>query len=211
MMKLDFGCGNGGYPGTDAVHPRNRGSWLESHGDSNTVAIDVEPIRVKEARYKINRDISFVLADGRRLPFSDGSFDYVREWGVMHHIGNWEKALNDIARVMKKGAIMEACETVDNDPLYAWCRTVAGNWKGSPIESRFKSAEFLTGLQKHFTIDNVEYWHRPLVVDIPAYFLNSFPGMIIGLYWQYYSTRLLSRLGLLPRFARHVSVRAIRK
>ncbi len=211
MRKLDFGCGNGGYPGGDAVHPRDRGSWLEKYGNPDTLAIDINLRAIKEARRRTGRDISFVVAEGRKLPFADNLFDYVREWGVLHHIPNYPVALKEIARVLKKGGTFVACETVDNDPFYAYCRTVVGNWKGARIESRFKSEEFLKEVEKHFELQEVEYWHRPLIADVPAYFFDEYPGMVIGLYWQYYASQILSRLGLLPRFARHVAVKAIRK
>lgn len=211
MKKLDFGCGNGGYPGGDAVHPRDRGSWLEKCGDTDTVAIDIDFQAVKEARRRIGRDIHIMAADGKHLPFADGSFDYVREWGVLHHIPNYAEALDEIARVLKKGGAFMACETVDNDPLYAFCRTIVGNWKGARIESRFTSAQLMAEVGKRFHIEAVQGWYRPLIIDIPCYYRESYPGWIVGLYWQYYASRIYSKFKLLPRFARHVTVTAVRK
>ncbi|MFO8101213.1 MAG: class I SAM-dependent methyltransferase [Dehalococcoidia bacterium] len=211
MRKLDFGCGSGGYPGGDAVHPRDRGSWLEKYGDPDTIAIDIDLRAIREARRRTGRDVSFLLADGKKLPFVDNSLDYVREWGVLHHVVNYLEAIEEIARVLKEGGEFVACETVDNDPIYSFCRTVVGNWKGTPIESRFKSEELLKEIEKYFKFEQVEFWHRPLVVDIPSYFLDRYPGMFIGLYWQYYASRMLYKVRLLPHFARHVAIRAIRK
>ena len=79
MRKLDFGCGNGGFPGGDAVHPRDRGSWLEKNGDENTIALDISLRAVAEAKQRINNETQFVLADGCSLPFKAGSFDHVHE------------------------------------------------------------------------------------------------------------------------------------
>ena len=35
------------------------------------------------------------------MPFEDNEFDIVLSFGVMHHIGDWEKALEEISRVLK--------------------------------------------------------------------------------------------------------------
>jgi ubiquinone/menaquinone biosynthesis C-methylase UbiE len=35
------------------------------------------------------------------MPFDDNEFDIVLSFGVMHHISNWEKALEEISRVIK--------------------------------------------------------------------------------------------------------------
>ncbi|MFO8009233.1 MAG: class I SAM-dependent methyltransferase [Dehalococcoidia bacterium] len=211
MWKLDFGCGNGGYPGGDGVHPRGRGSWLQREGDDRTIAIDIDPSAVEEARRRVKNGAIFLIADGRRMPFADASFDYVREWGVLHHIPHYEQPIKEIARVLKTGGTFVACETIDNDPLYSICRTIVGNWKGASIESRFKSNTFLAELEKYFEIDQVEYWYRPLIVDIPSYFFESYPGWVAGLYWQYYGSKFYQKLRLLPRFARHVTITATKR
>ncbi len=209
MRKLDFGCGEGGFPGGFGVHPAERGSWLDMHGDEDTCAFDINSHAVSKARSRIRNGTCFLVADGRHLPFTDDCFDYVREWGTLHHIADYMLAVKEIARVLKPGGRFEAFETVDNDPFYSLCRTLVGNWKGNTIESRFKARELLENISNYFEIIEAHYWYRPLLLDLPSYFWDKYPGWVAGLYLQYYGSKLRHRIGLLPRFARHLTITAV--
>ncbi len=211
MRKLDFGCGSGGFPGGDAVHPKDRGSWLEKSGDEYTIALDVDCRAIARAKQRINNGTQFIIADGCHMPFKTGSFEYVHEWGTLHHIADYKGAIKEIARVLPKGGIVFVCETIDNDPFYSLCRTMAGSWKGNRIQSRFDSERLIADFQKYFLIREVEYWYRPLLLDFPAYFFEKYPGWAIGVYFQYYGSKLRRKLGFLPRIARHVTMVATAK
>lgn len=52
-----------------------------------------------------NGKIFLSVADATRIPFKDRSFDAVFGFGFLHHVPNWQKALVDIARVLKPGGI----------------------------------------------------------------------------------------------------------
>jgi ubiquinone/menaquinone biosynthesis C-methylase UbiE len=41
------------------------------------------------------------VADAEILPFSDSSFDMVYSWGVLHHSNDTEKAIKEVARVLR--------------------------------------------------------------------------------------------------------------
>jgi ubiquinone/menaquinone biosynthesis C-methylase UbiE len=43
------------------------------------------------------------VADAERLPFADGSFDYVYSWGVLHHTPNTPQAVAEAIRVLRPG------------------------------------------------------------------------------------------------------------
>ncbi|MEM5789701.1 MAG: class I SAM-dependent methyltransferase [Syntrophobacteraceae bacterium] len=51
------------------------------------------------------RNISFFAADALRLPHGDGVFDAVFGFGVLHHVPDWQSALQEIARVLKPGGV----------------------------------------------------------------------------------------------------------
>jgi hypothetical protein len=53
--------------------------------------------------------VRFVLADGRDLPFADGSFDYVHSSAVIEHVGGGEQQfafLSEALRVARKGVFL---------------------------------------------------------------------------------------------------------
>lgn len=52
-------------------------------------------------------------ADATALPYDDASFDIVLSIGVLHHVGAWEKALTEGARVLRPGGALLAVDLLD--------------------------------------------------------------------------------------------------
>lgn len=44
-----------------------------------------------------------LVADAENLPFSDGTYDLVYTWGVLHHTPDTERALEEVRRVIRPG------------------------------------------------------------------------------------------------------------
>ncbi len=47
--------------------------------------------------------VRLAVADAAHLPYASGSFDAVFGFGVMHHVGPWRVALQEVARVLRPG------------------------------------------------------------------------------------------------------------
>lgn len=91
---LDIGCGNGEVA-----------KYIAQTYRGNVTGIDIDPEQVKIARDS-DGDIphlKYLEADSTDLPFEDDSFDVVLSFGVLHHIDNWDDALEEIKRVLRKG------------------------------------------------------------------------------------------------------------
>jgi ubiquinone/menaquinone biosynthesis C-methylase UbiE len=78
-------------------------------------AVDFSEIALTAARETIDRagitdQVSLRQADLTSLPFHDASFDYVVSWGVLMHIPQLEKALSELARVLKPGGVLVLSE-----------------------------------------------------------------------------------------------------
>ncbi len=71
---------------------------------------------------KENKAINKVCADATNLPFKDGYFSQVIILDVLEHIKNHEKALDEINRVLKKGARLAIC--VPNDTILSYFNPV---------------------------------------------------------------------------------------
>lgn len=94
---LDAGCGSGRY-----THA------LASYGASEAIGVDFSPINISNANrlnsnYIKNSLVRFELADVRRLPFADQSFDIVFSNGVVHHLPEPREGVRELLRVLKPG------------------------------------------------------------------------------------------------------------
>ncbi|MEO8457231.1 MAG: methyltransferase domain-containing protein [Chloroflexota bacterium] len=79
---------------------------------------DYSPAMVRQARRKLP-DIDFVVMDGSRLPFEDGSFDCAVSVNVLGHIAEWRLALKEARRVLRGGPLVLKVSTRE---------TVTANW-----------------------------------------------------------------------------------
>ncbi|HZS84697.1 MAG TPA: class I SAM-dependent methyltransferase [Stellaceae bacterium] len=76
-------------------------AWYERKSALTAVGIDDAGFLVAEYP-----GLVFVRADGRRLPFKDGSFDFVHSSAVIEHVGSFESQcafLKELWRVARKG------------------------------------------------------------------------------------------------------------
>lgn len=91
---LDVGCGQG----IDLAQFARAGA--------RAIGIDLTPRHVALARAHLAAlalPAEAAIADAERLPFADGSFDWVSSNGVLHHTPAIADALSDIRRVLRPG------------------------------------------------------------------------------------------------------------
>lgn len=93
---LDGGCG----PGVHSVRVAKE--------NYSVVAIDISQKMLQEAKARVEASgmgdrVSFQQEDLTNLSFQDASFKYVFSWGVIIHIPDIEKALDQLARVVAPG------------------------------------------------------------------------------------------------------------
>ena len=94
---LEIGCGRG--VGVEI---------LLSLGAEHVTGFDLDPnmIALAEKRLETFGDRARVfVGDAEAIDAPDGCFDAVVDYGVIHHIPQWQKALREIARVLKPGGI----------------------------------------------------------------------------------------------------------
>ncbi len=76
------------------------------NADLDIVGIDLSPKMIRmakaNARAESVSNVEFRLADANKLPFSDGSFDFVISTGTLHHWHNPEQVFGELNRLLRK-------------------------------------------------------------------------------------------------------------
>lgn len=92
---LEIGAGSGSAA-QQALRRNPELSWI---------AIDIDPqmTRAAAARLRVFPTASVKTADATVMPFPDESFDSVVSCLMLHHIVDWERAVAEVARVLRPG------------------------------------------------------------------------------------------------------------
>jgi ubiquinone/menaquinone biosynthesis C-methylase UbiE len=104
---LDIGCGRG-------VISR----FLASEYKGKITGIDIDQNELDIASRESPGDsVKYLVADARNLPFEDRSMDVVVAFGVLHHIYDWQKAVQQVGRVLKVGGLFLTAELIYSQRL----------------------------------------------------------------------------------------------
>jgi ubiquinone/menaquinone biosynthesis C-methylase UbiE len=104
---LEVGCGDGN------IWRENRDRIPDGWRLTLT---DFSPGMVEEARTVLGERAQYEVADVRELPFADASFDAVIANHMLFHVPDRERALSELARVLRPGGSFTAT-TVGRDHL----------------------------------------------------------------------------------------------
>jgi ubiquinone/menaquinone biosynthesis C-methylase UbiE len=93
---------------------------LDAFPDAHFTATDVDPAMLRDARERLApfRERAVVReASALELPFDDRSFDVVLSFIMLHHVVEWERALEEALRVLRPGGILVGYDLLSTPPL----------------------------------------------------------------------------------------------
>ncbi len=76
------------------------------HRGRSVTGVEPSSAQIAQARKKGIPPGHIVQADGRALPFADGSFDAVCEFGVLHHVEQPQRVIAEMLRVARKAVFI---------------------------------------------------------------------------------------------------------
>lgn len=139
---LEIGCGSG-Y-GLELI--------LERFGAGTADAVDLDPAMIHRAGRRLARYGDRVrLAQGSAtdlrtaLDADDDSYGGVFDFGIVHHIQDWRKAIAEVARVIAPGGRFYFEEVTS----HALARPIYRRLFDHPTDDRFSAEQFLDELAHH--------------------------------------------------------------
>ncbi len=136
-IALEIGCGLG----------RGARLLIEMMGFNRIIAFDLETKLVRWAKRispsKYKESINFYAGDAQDLPFKDAVFDSVVNFGIIHHVLDWRRAIRETSRCLKPNGVFYFEEIYP--PLYA--NPLFKAILRHPIEDRFYEQDFLNVLE----------------------------------------------------------------
>ncbi len=132
---LEIGCGRG--IGTEII--------FGVFGADTVEAFDLDPRMIVEARTRLApyRPESCVwVGDATRISAANATYDAVFDFGIIHHIPEWRRALAEICRVLKPGGRFYAEEFLERAVVHPISRLLLKH----PQTDRFDSKGFVREL-----------------------------------------------------------------
>jgi len=136
---LEIGCGRG--VGVEVL--------LDRLGARHVTAFDLDPAMVERAGRRLwdrpAEALRLSTGDATEITHPAASFDAVVDFGIIHHVEQWQQAISEIARVLRPGGRL-LFEEVPRHVLDSW---VLRTFTEHPRTNRFEAAEFTEELARH--------------------------------------------------------------
>lgn len=123
-------------------------AWIANNGvrPKSLTCINISEVELEKGVSSAERSEvkpQFRIMDANALEFADGTFDVVYGGGILHHL-DFEKAVDEVYRVLKPGGIMVFQEPLDLNPIgwvVRWATPAARTPDERPL--RFKELNYL--------------------------------------------------------------------
>jgi len=133
---LEVGCGRG--VGIGVV--------LDRFGAERVDAFDFDPDMVDRARRRWDGDprVRLWVGDATAIDAADGAYDAVFDFGVVHHVLDWQSAVGEVGRVLRPGGRFYFEEVTRRALAGRTSRTLFEH----PEHDRFSGGELIAELER---------------------------------------------------------------
>lgn len=192
-VALDYGCGNGVH----SLVPLRFGA-------QRVIGIDLSENQLALARKKAEAEgmggkTEFLSMDCEKLEFPDNSFDLILDGGTFSSL-DLDRALAELARVLKPNGLMVGIETFGHNPLTnfkRWLNKLTGRRTGWAASHIFQEKDLIRA-KNYFNGIEVKYFHAVSWLALP--FLNlPGSGFLLGI--LEFLDKLVFSLPFLRRYA----------
>jgi len=133
---VEIGCGNGaGAAFTARVFKAK-----------SVAAFDLDPAMIALAKKRLPASlegvVSFLLADCQYIPMASACADAVVNYGIIHHLEDWDLGIREVGRILKPGGAFYFEEIFP--PLYA--NFLMRHIVAHPTKNRFYGPQFKESL-----------------------------------------------------------------
>jgi ubiquinone/menaquinone biosynthesis C-methylase UbiE len=108
---LEIGCGSGAMA-AQLLRMLPELSLVATDYDAEMVAVAAETLAAFGHRAQVRH------ADATQLPFADARFDAVLSFVMLHHVGDWKKAVAESIRVLRPGGMLIGYDLLDVLPFH---------------------------------------------------------------------------------------------
>ena len=167
---IDFACGNG-----------ENGIYAATCG-AECIGIDISPEGVENAtknaeEFNVSDKCKFIEMDGENMTFKNNTFDLGIEYGALHHV-DLDKALSEIARVLKPEAKMMCLEALRHNPIIHWYRKRTPHLRTEWEVEHILGVESLKIMEKYFNKVDVKFFHLTSLALVPIRKTFLFPILL---------------------------------
>jgi ubiquinone/menaquinone biosynthesis C-methylase UbiE len=160
-LALEIGCGHG--LGTAFI--------LDAFRADRAHAFDLDSRMIAGARRKLRRrsaKVDLWIGSATNIPVLNSSYDYLFDFGAIHHVLNWREALTEAYRVLKPGGRFYIEEILEKYIVHPIFRRILEH----PQQDRFDYPKFKKALeQTGFTVVSSDQFlelYAWFVVDKPV-------------------------------------------
>lgn len=143
IRVLDLGTGSADVPIAILDWARRAGFGIR------IVGLDLHPTTVAIAQREARSGLAIIRGDALRVPFADGSFDYVMTNMFLHHLDEAQvvQVLREMKRVARRGIL--AADLIRSRRAYAWI------WLFTLFARPIIKHDARTSVAQAFTVDEL--------------------------------------------------------